>query len=78
MPKFLIVRPMIKSETILMEDQNKFWLGVGILFFLVKHSRPDVSSMARELSKAKDGANPEAYKESLHIIRYVLDVTISV
>lgn len=34
--------------------QKKFRLGVGMLLFLVKHSRPDLSNAIRELSKVMD------------------------
>ena len=30
--------------------------------------------MTRELSKANDGVNPAAYKELLHVIKYVIDM----
>ena len=56
--KFLIVGPMIKNKIISMEDQEEYQPGVGMLLFLVKHSRPYVVNMTRELSKASDGANP--------------------
>ena len=42
MPKFLIVRPTIESEKISMEDQKVYWLGVGMLLYLVKHARTDI------------------------------------
>ena len=38
MHKFLIVRPMVESEKISLEDQQEYWLGVGMLLYLVKHS----------------------------------------
>ena len=44
-----------------------------MLFYLVKHSCPNLANATRELSKANNGANPSAYKELLHVIRYVLD-----
>ena len=34
-PKFLIVRPMIKSD-ISAEDKNEYQLGMGMLMYLVK------------------------------------------
>ena len=73
MPKFLTVRPLIKSEKISMEDQKEYWSGVGMLLFLVKHSRPDIVNMTRELSKASDGANLVAFKDLLYVIIYILD-----
>ena len=44
-----------------------------MLLFLVKHSRPVIANITRELSKANDSANPEAFKELFHVIRYLLD-----
>ena len=38
--------------------------------FLVKHSRPDIASTTRELSKAKFGENPETFIELLSVIKY--------
>ena len=45
-----------------------------MLSYLVKHWHPDLANMTRELSKTNDGVNPAAYKELLHVIRYVLDM----
>ena len=73
MPKFLIVRPMIKIEKISAEDQKEYWLGVGVLLYLVKHSRPDIANATMELLKANNGVNPVAFKELLCLIKYVLD-----
>ena len=72
MPKFLIVRPMVESK-IFAEDQQKYWLGVSMLLYLVKHLLPDPSNMTRELLKANNGANPAVFKEFLCVIKYVLD-----
>ena len=47
--------------------------GVGMLLYLVKHTRPDISNAVRELSKALDSPSPAAYKEMLRVIKYVLD-----
>ena len=51
-----------------------YQLGIGMLLYLVKHVRPDLANMTRELSKANDGANPAAYKELLLVVKYVLDM----
>ena len=47
--KFFIVRPMIGSEKISVENQKEYQLLVGILLFLVKHSRLDIAKMTRQL-----------------------------
>ena len=62
-PSFQIVRPEGKDEIIGKKEQSKYRTGVGMLLFLVKHSRPDIANRTRELSKVLDGANKGAYKE---------------
>ena len=47
-----------------------------MLLFLMKHSRPDIANATRELSKENDGANPAAFNEMLHVIRYALGTKI--
>jgi hypothetical protein len=47
--------------------------GVGMLWYLVKHSRPDIANAVRELTKALDGPSPEAYKEFLHVVKHTID-----
>ena len=59
-PKFLIIRPMEDIEKISMEDQRMYRSGIGMLLYLVKHSRPNLANATRELSKANNGANPAA------------------
>ena len=54
--------------------QKEYWLGVGMSLYLVKHSRPDITNVTREISKANNGVNPVAFKELLHVIKYVLDI----
>jgi hypothetical protein len=38
------------------KDQTKYHSGVGMLLYLVKHSRPDISNAVRELTKVLEGA----------------------
>ena len=40
--------------------QKLYRSGVGMLLFLVKHSRPDIANVTRELSKCSDGADEAA------------------
>ena len=75
--------PAIAGEGIVMgegdekiEDSKKhtkYRSGVGMLLFLVKYSRPDISNAVRELSKANLGPNPAHYKKLLRVIKYVID-----
>ncbi len=55
------------------EKHALFRSGVGLLLYLVKHTRPDIANAVRELSKVLDGPSPAAYKELLRVIKYVLD-----
>ena len=70
-PKFLIIRPTVKSKKISAEDQWDYWPRVGILLYLVKHSCPNLANATREPPKA-NSVNPVAYKKLLHAIKYVL------
>ena len=47
------------------KQQSKYCTRVGMLLFLIKHSRPDIANCTQELSKVLDGATLSAYKEML-------------
>ena len=68
-----VLRPREGEEQITAEDQSTYRSGVGMLLYLVKHSRPDISNAVRELSKSMDGANLAAFKELKRVIKFVLD-----
>ena len=71
-PRYVSVRT--EGEDLLeKQTQERYRSGVGMLLYLVKHSRPDVANAVRELSRTLDKPNPAQYKEMLRIIRYVLD-----
>jgi hypothetical protein len=72
-PRFRIVRPKEDIEKIDDELQSKYRSGTGMLLYLIKHSRPDLANVVRELSKCMDGATLAAYKEMLRVIKFVLD-----
>jgi hypothetical protein len=55
------------------DKQKTYRSGVGMLLYLVKHSRPDIANAVRELSKALDGTSIAAYKELMRVLKYVLD-----
>ena len=42
--------------------------------FLVKHLCPDLANTTRKLSKANGSANPVAFNDLLHVIKYVIDM----
>ena len=72
-PGFRTIRPSDDTEKISNSDQSLYCSGVGMLLYLVKHSRPDIANATRELSKVLDGATPSSFKEMHRVIKYVLD-----
>jgi hypothetical protein len=72
-PRFKIVRPSNKTEKIDGNLQLKYHIGVGMLLYLIKYSRPNLANKVRELNKCIDGANLAAYKEILTVVKFVLD-----
>ena len=62
------------SQLCLSKDKSSMYRsGVGMLLYLVKHSRPDIANAVRQLSKVLDGSTEASYKEMLRVIKYVLD-----
>ena len=68
-----IKRPDNEETLIEKAEQSLFRSGVGLLLYLVKFSRPDLSNAVRELSKVMDGATPAHMKKLMRAIKYVLD-----
>ena len=54
------------------EDHETYRSGVGTLLYLMNHSRPDICSPVRELSKTMDAPAPVHLKEMYKVIRHVL------
>ena len=54
-------------------DHATYRSGVGMLLYLVKHSRPDIANAVRELTKVLDCPTLIAMKEMKRIIKFVLD-----
>jgi hypothetical protein len=69
--RFKIVRPGDNIERI---DSNL--PCVGMLLFLIKHSRPDFANVVCELSKFMDGSSTAAYKEMQIVVKFVLDTKL--
>jgi Reverse transcriptase (RNA-dependent DNA polymerase) len=67
-----VVRPKTKAELITDEEQKVFRSGVGILLYLTKHSRPEISNSVRELAKVMDGANAAHMKMLGRVLKYVV------
>jgi hypothetical protein len=55
------------------ENQRQYRKGVGMLLYLVKHSRPDLSNAVRELSKVMDGATEHHLQLMYKAVKFVLD-----
>jgi hypothetical protein len=71
-PGTTIVRPGHDDERIDQEEQREYRSGVGMLLYLVKHSRPDISNAVRKSSKVMDGATREHVKLLYRVIKFVL------
>ena len=70
-PKFVAMRPTEGEPTI--DDQLEYRSGVGMLLYLVKHSRPDIANAVRELTKVLGTATIGHHKAMLRTIKYVLE-----
>jgi hypothetical protein len=70
-PGDCVMRPHDGDVMLTHEDQKLYRSGVGMLLYLTKHSRPDISNAVRELSKVMDGAT-EAHM-MLRGVKYILD-----
>jgi hypothetical protein len=55
------------------DDQTLYRSGVGMLLYLVEHSRPDIVNGVWELSKTRSGVTPKVMQEVKRMIKYVLD-----
>ncbi len=55
-PGKIMIRKKYEVQLILKEDQKLYRSGMGMLLYLVKHSRPDIVNPVRELSKVLYGA----------------------
>jgi hypothetical protein len=59
------------------DQQFKYRSGVGMLMYLVKHSRRDIANAIQELTTVLDGATDAHWKAMMRIIKYVLDTQIN-
>jgi len=63
----------VENQKIEEDEAKKFRSGVGMLLYLVKHSRSDIANAVRELSKVMDAPTLAAMKELKRLIKFVLD-----
>jgi hypothetical protein len=70
-----IVCPKEGDPLISSKQQKLLRSGVGMLLYLVKHSRPDISNAVRELFKVANGATEAHWKDMMRTINYVLNTS---
>ena len=68
-----VVRPGEGEKLIRKDEQTKYRSGIGLLLYLVKFSRPDLSNAVRELSKVNDGATAKHMKDLMRVIKFAID-----
>jgi hypothetical protein len=68
--RFKIQRSVNDMKVLDSEDQRDYWSGVGMLLYLTKYSRPDISNIVHELSKCMDSASWGSYQELLRVIKF--------
>ena len=71
-PHHRTTKPTEETGKLTDEEQKLYRTGVGMLLYLVKYSRPDISNAVRELSKGMKEATPDAMKELMRVIKFVL------
>jgi hypothetical protein len=70
-----VTRPKESDIKLNVEDQRQYRSGVGMLLYMVKHSRHDISNAVRELSKVMDGATDHHMTMLLRLIKFVIQTT---
>ena len=55
------------------EEQTRYRSIVGMILFLVKHSRPDLANAVRELSKGMTQATKRSMKELMRTVKYIME-----
>ena len=72
-PGSIVVREFEDSDMLNKENQKLYQSGVGILLYLSKYTRPDISNGIRELSKNMDRASTNDLGALMKMIKYVLE-----
>ena len=71
-PRFTARRLENPEDKVSPKEHETYRSGVGTLLYLTKHSRPDICTPVRELSKTMDAPAPVHLKEMYKLIRFVL------
>ena len=53
------------------KEQFKYRSAEGMMLFLIKYSKPNISNTVRKLSKLNNKANYAHYKQMLRLVNYV-------
>jgi len=72
-PGYHVMRNIPNAVYVTDEEQKLYRSGVGMLLYLVEHSRPDLSNGTWELSKVMEKATEGHMKELFRVIKYALD-----
>ena len=72
-PGEVIVRTSDAEEIVDKEAHRLFRSGVGMLLYLIKFSRPDISNSVREIAKVMDGPTELQVKSLFRLVKYVID-----
>ena len=72
-PGFTVIRPQEGDPLIESQKQSMYRTGVGMLLYLIKLSRPEISNSVRELTKVLDGATETHYKAMLRVIKFIFE-----
>jgi hypothetical protein len=71
-PRTMLKFPDKEDTLIPVYQQIKYRSGVGMLLYLVKHTRFDIANSVKELSKVANGATMPHWKLLLRCIKYVI------
>jgi len=66
-------KSMADDPKVSIKEHKTYQSGVGMLLYLMKHSRPDIANAVRELTKVLDKPTPVALKEMKRVMKFVLD-----
>jgi hypothetical protein len=67
------MHPEKDDKLLTLVEQTEYRSRVGMLLYLVKHSRPDITNAVRELNTVLDGATSAHWKPLIRAIKYVFD-----
>jgi hypothetical protein len=72
-PGEIIMKTQDDSEKVDAETHSLFRSGVGMLLYLVKFSRPEISNAVSEVAKVNDGPTKAHMKSLYRLIKFVID-----